>query len=72
MSDERKVVPPRKGLLHLVDAAGYSLQGLRRLLRESAAILGDGGRTHAKGEGGAKRNGNANDYTDDAFDATGE
>ena len=37
MSDERKVVPPRKGLLHLVDAAGYSLQGLRRLLRESAA-----------------------------------
>ena len=37
MSDERKVVPPRKGLLHLVDAAGYSLQGLRRLPRESAA-----------------------------------
>ncbi|HRK42899.1 MAG TPA: diacylglycerol kinase [Gemmobacter sp.] len=37
MSDERKVVPPRKGLLHLVDAAGYSLQGLRRLMRESAA-----------------------------------
>ena len=37
MSDEPKVVPPRKGLLHLVDAAGYSLQGLRRLLRESAA-----------------------------------
>lgn len=37
MSDERKVVPPRKGLLHLVDAAGYSLQGLRRLMREAAA-----------------------------------
>ena len=37
MSDERKVVPPRKGLMHLVDAAGYSLQGLRRLMRESAA-----------------------------------
>ncbi|MBL8561696.1 MAG: diacylglycerol kinase [Gemmobacter sp.] len=37
MNNERKVVPPRKGLLHLMDAAGYSLQGLRRLLRESAA-----------------------------------
>ncbi len=37
MSDERKVVPPRKGVMHLVDAAGYSLQGMRRLLRESAA-----------------------------------
>lgn len=37
MRRERKVVPPREGLMHLVDAAGYSLHGLRRLLRETAA-----------------------------------
>lgn len=37
MSEPPKVVPPRSGLLHLVDATGYSLQGLRRLLRKSAA-----------------------------------
>lgn len=32
-----KIVPPRKGLLHFVDAAGYSAQGMRRLMRETAA-----------------------------------
>lgn len=35
----RKVVPPRGGLLHVVDAAGYSLAGLRRLWGETAARL---------------------------------
>lgn len=33
------VVPPRGGLLHILDAAGYSLAGLRRLLAETAARL---------------------------------
>jgi diacylglycerol kinase (ATP) len=33
----RTVVPPRGGLLHVVDAAGYSLAGLRRLGCETAA-----------------------------------
>ncbi|MFN4155624.1 MAG: diacylglycerol kinase [Paracoccaceae bacterium] len=31
------VKPPRKGLWHMVDATGYSLSGLRRLLAETAA-----------------------------------
>jgi diacylglycerol kinase (ATP) len=35
----RKVVPPRGGLLHVIDAAGYSLAGLRRLWAETAARL---------------------------------
>lgn len=41
MSDpeSRPVAPPRGGLLHVVDAAGYSLAGLRRLLDETAARL---------------------------------
>ena len=33
------VVPPRGGLLHILDAAGYSLAGLRRLWTETAARL---------------------------------
>lgn len=37
MTDPVKPPAPRKGLMHFVDAAGYSLQGMRRLLRESAA-----------------------------------
>ncbi len=37
MTEDRKIVPPRKGLLHFVDAAGYSAQGMRRLMRETAA-----------------------------------
>lgn len=37
MTDPVKPPPPRKGLLHFVDAAGYSMQGMRRLLREAAA-----------------------------------
>ena len=37
--DERVVVPPRGGLMHVVDAAGYSLAGFRRLLQETAARL---------------------------------
>lgn len=39
MDDPRKVIPPRAGLLHVVDAAGYSLAGLRRLWQETAARL---------------------------------
>ncbi len=35
----RKVIPPRDGLLHVVDAVGYSLAGLRRLWAETAARL---------------------------------
>lgn len=34
-----KVTPPRKGLLHAVDAARYSLAGFRRLWQETAARL---------------------------------
>ena len=34
---------PRGGLLHVLDAAGYSLAGLRRLLAETAARLEVGG-----------------------------
>ena len=30
---------PRSGVLHIIDAAGYSLAGLRRLLQETAARL---------------------------------
>lgn len=33
------VVPPRRGLLHVLDATRYSLAGLRRLWRETAARL---------------------------------
>lgn len=33
------VLPPRGGLLHILDAAGYSLAGLRRLWAETAARL---------------------------------
>lgn len=36
---ERTVIPPRGGLLHVVDAAGYSLAGARRLWAETAARL---------------------------------
>lgn len=32
-----QVVPPRPGLGHLIDATGYSLAGLVRLMRETAA-----------------------------------
>jgi diacylglycerol kinase (ATP) len=35
----RAVAPPRAGLLHVIDAAGYSIAGLRRLWRETAARL---------------------------------
>lgn len=34
-----KVVPPRGGLLHVIDAARYSLAGFRRLMQETAARL---------------------------------
>ncbi|PJF08818.1 diacylglycerol kinase [Pseudorhodobacter sp. MZDSW-24AT] len=34
-----KVIAPRKGLLHIVDAAGYSMAGARRLWQETAARL---------------------------------
>lgn len=35
----RSIVPPRGGLLHVVDAGGYSIAGLRRLWLETAARL---------------------------------
>lgn len=35
----RIVVPPRGGLWHVLDASAYSLAGLRRLWRETAARL---------------------------------
>jgi diacylglycerol kinase (ATP) len=38
-----KVARPRGGLLHIVDAAGYSVAGLRRLWAETAARLEFGG-----------------------------
>lgn len=38
-ANTRKVVPPRGGLLHIVDAAGYSLAGARRLWAETAVRL---------------------------------
>lgn len=33
----RKIIPPRSGPLHVLDAAGYSIAGMRRLLGETAA-----------------------------------
>jgi len=39
MGEDRKVMPPRRGLLHVVDATGYSLAGFRRLWQETAARL---------------------------------
>jgi diacylglycerol kinase (ATP) len=36
---DRKLIPPRDGLLHIVDAAGYSLAGAKRLWAETAARL---------------------------------
>lgn len=36
---DRKVIPPRDGFFHIVDAAGYSLAGFRRLWAETAARL---------------------------------
>ncbi|WP_323039786.1 diacylglycerol kinase [Gemmobacter sp.] len=38
-AERAQIIPPRAGLLHVVDAAGYSLAGLRRLLAETAARL---------------------------------
>lgn len=35
--------PPRRGVLHVIDALGYSIAGLRRLWRETAARLEVGG-----------------------------
>lgn len=35
----KTIVPPRRGLLHVLDAARYSLAGLRRLWRETASRL---------------------------------
>lgn len=42
-ADRPQIIPPRGGLLHVVDAAGYSLAGLRRLMAETAARLELGG-----------------------------
>ncbi|RKT35114.1 diacylglycerol kinase (ATP) [Roseovarius halotolerans] len=36
---EPLVVPARRGLFHVIDATRYSLAGMRRLARESAARL---------------------------------
>lgn len=38
-TSQSKINPPRRGLLHVVDAAGYSIAGLRRLWQETAAKL---------------------------------
>lgn len=41
--EQKTVIPPRGGLLHFVDATGYSIAGMVRLWRETAArqeILG--------------------------------
>lgn len=35
----RSIVQPRGGLLHVIDAGGYSIAGLRRLWLETAARL---------------------------------
>lgn len=37
MTMERTITPPRKGLMHLFDAARYSLDGFVRLMGETAA-----------------------------------
>lgn len=37
--DHGKIVPPRGGILHAVDAFGYSVAGFRRLWQETAARL---------------------------------
>jgi diacylglycerol kinase (ATP) len=37
--DDHKLIPQRHGLLHVIDAAGYSMDGLRRLWSETAARL---------------------------------
>ena len=39
MTTPRTVVPPRGGLLHIIDAGRYSLAGMRRLWQESATRL---------------------------------
>lgn len=38
-SETRAVVQPRRGPLHVIDAAAYSLAGMRRLWAETAARL---------------------------------
>lgn len=44
-SDDKRpqLIPPRGGVLHVIDAAGYSLAGFRRLWAETAARLEFGG-----------------------------
>lgn len=37
--DDRSIPKPRRGPLHLIDAAGYSLAGLRRLWHETAVRI---------------------------------
>jgi len=36
---DRVVVPPRGGLMHVIDASSYSIAGMRRLWGETAARL---------------------------------
>ncbi len=36
---KQSVIPPRGGLLHIIDAAGYSWAGAQRLWQETAARL---------------------------------
>jgi len=38
-SVNREIPVPRRGVMHAVSAAGYSLAGLRRLMQETAARL---------------------------------
>lgn len=35
----QQIAPPRRGMLHVLDAAAYSLAGFRRLIQETAARL---------------------------------
>mgnify|MGYP001252440041 CR=1 FL=1 len=37
--NQRTIIPPRDGLLHVADAARYSIAGFRRLWAETAAKL---------------------------------
>lgn len=37
--DQKRIIAPRRGLMHIVDAAGYSIAGFRRLWAEAATRL---------------------------------
>ena len=39
VDDTPQIVPPRSGVLHVIDATRYSIAGFRRLMQETAARL---------------------------------